>query len=389
MTNYYSWLLRLLTLAIGLSLGTRLTASAQPCVAPTSIYFSTITATSITLTCDISPATAYTVLCVPLGASTSSGISVTGPSPLTINGLTANTTYQVYVRSICGSATSNQIGPLTLVTTMNCGPVTTYPYSENFDGTTAPVAPCDYTVLDANGDGLNWNNYSYTPTNYAASPPNCMRCGYSPTRTIDDWFFTRGLQMQAGVTYQLQFKYQVYYAVTPEALEVKIGPAATAAGQTQVLFLNTNLTNTSYLTTVAGSGAGQVQSFTPTTSGVYYLGFHSTSIVNRWYIYIDDLLVTASTATATRSSVMPGFRVEASPMPFGAQLTLQLTTLQAGALHLTLHDAVGRVVRQSTTTVPAGTSSLAVPGVSTLSAGLYFLTVQQGSSIQVIRVVHE
>ncbi len=216
-----------------------------------------------------------------------------------------------------------------------------------------------------------------------------MRYSYSVTRAADDWFFTPPLTMQAGLTYQLQFKYRSFSSAYVEALEVKIGSTATAAGQTKLLFSNTNITNAAYLTTAPGSSAGQVASFTPTANGLYYMGFHAISVLNQWYIYVDDIQVTASAVTATKSNVAPGFHAEASPVPFGEQLTLSLNTLQAGPLQLTLHDAVGRVVRQSNTTVPAGASSLAVPEVGTLPAGMYLLTVRQGGNTQVIRVAHE
>ncbi len=269
--------------------------------------------------------------------------------------------------------------------TTPCAANTTWPYSENFDGTTALTLPCSYTVLDANNDGKGWLNMSTAP--YSA--PNSMRYSYSATSAADDWFFTRGLVMQVGTVYQLQFKYRGFSSAYVEGLEVKVGLGATVAGQTTTLFTNTNIVNTSYLTTATGNGTGQVRSFTPSVTGVYYLGFHATSVADQFYIYVDDINVTSSAVTATTSSVAPGFAAEASPIPFGEQLTLRLNTLQAGPLQLTLHDAVGHVVRQSTVSVPAGASSLAVPEVSSLPTGTYLLTVRQGGNTQIIRVAHE
>jgi hypothetical protein len=240
-------------------------------------------------------------------------------------------------------------------------------------------------VLDANSDGKGWTNM----TTAATSTPNAMRYDYSYLNAADDWFFTGGFSMQAGLTYQLQFKYRAFSNSYSEALEVKIGSAATPAGQTRTLFAQTGIQNTSYTTTVAGGLANQVLSFTPTSTGIYYIGFHAVSPANQFYLYVDDLLVYNSIATATKNSTTVGFQAEASPIPFGEQLTLQLTTAQAGALHLLLHDALGRVVRQCSTSVPAGASSLAIPEVSTLPAGMYLLTVRQGDHTQVLRVVHQ
>lgn len=172
-------------------------------------------------------------------------------------------------------------------------------------------------------------------------------------------------------------------------MEVKIGTSTTAASQTTTLFSNNNILNSAFVATAAGTAAGQVAPFAPATSGIYFIGFHATSSVNSFSIYVDDIEVTAATITATKSNVAPGFSAEASPVPFSDHLNLSLNTLKAGPLQLTLHDAVGRVVRETTATVPAGASSLAVPSAGTLPAGMYILTVRQGGNTQVIRVAHE
>ena len=338
-------------------------------------------------------ATFYTVTYAALGTSSNPTPPVTAPSvtgttsPIIVTGLVPATTYQLYVRATCGtSGQSVLLGPL--IYTAGCVHAGVYPYLESLDLVSAPVLPCSYSVLDANNDGAGWHNTTTTPTS-AFSAPNAMRYEFSPTNAADDWFFVKGLQMSAGTTYQLQFKYRVSSATLPEALEAKIGMAASPAWQTNTLFTNTNITTTTYATTVAGGGAGQVLSFSPTTSGNYYIGFHAISAANKSYLFVDDIQVLTSIATATKSSVAPGFRAEASPVPFGQQLTLSLTTPQAGPLQLTIHDAVGRVVRQHSTTVPAGASSLAVPEAGTLPAGIYLLTLRQGGNTQVVRVAHE
>ncbi len=388
--------LRQLILVAGLSAGAALAAQAQSttCPVPTAyiVPYNTTTSAAVTLL-GTANATSYTVTYMPLGASSNPSPPATAPtvvgvaSPVVVTGLMSGTTYQLYVQATCGAGVqSAQLGPL--IFNANCPTVTAYPYGEFFDQVAAPALPCNYSLLDANSDGAGWHNTATSPTS-AYSAPNAMRYDFSPTSAADDWFFVKALQMMAGTTYQLQFTYRGSSAALAEALEVKIGPAASPAWQTRTLFTNSNITNTAYATTVAGSSAGQVLSFSPAVSGSYYIGFHATSAANKSYLYVDNIQVTASTTTATRSSVAPSFRAEASPVPFDQQLALALNTLQAGALQLTLHDAVGRVVREHRTTVPAGASTLAVPEAGTLPAGVYLLTVRQGGTTQVLRVAHE
>jgi hypothetical protein len=211
----------------------------------------------------------------------------------------------------------------------------------------------------------------------------------SPTQAADDWFFTTDMAMQARRTYQLQFSYRVFSGSAPESLEVRAGSAATPAGQSTTLFASTNLTNTSYTTTTAGSGAGHVFSFTPPASGIYYFGFHATSAANQSYLFIDDIMVYEAIPTATTSSAIVGFGAQAAPVPFGATLNLSLTTPKASLLQLTLRDAVGRTVRQATATAVVGSTTVSVPGVASLPTGMYFLTIEQDGASQTIRVAHD
>ncbi len=67
--------------------------------------------------------------------------SVLTGNPATLTGLTANTTYDVYMRSICAPGDSSLwIGPLTFKTQCNPTPA---PYTQNFDGT-------DFTAATSN-----------------------------------------------------------------------------------------------------------------------------------------------------------------------------------------------------------------------------------------------
>ncbi|MGI4740374.1 MAG: choice-of-anchor J domain-containing protein [Janthinobacterium lividum] len=269
-------------------------------------------------------------------------------------------------------------------TRVPCTPalVSTFPYTENFDAIDPGTLPCGATVLDVNADNNSW----LVLNRFASSAPNALVYIYSTMQAGNDWFFTPGLALKAGMRYQLQFKYRVHDASYPEALEVKAGPAATVAGQTQTLFVNLSLTNTAYTTTTGQT----VAAITPTADGTYYIGFHAISKADMDALLVDDLSVTASSALATRGANNGVFSVQAAPVPFGAAgLSLTLNTLKSGPVALTLSDALGRAVRTAAASAPAGSSTITLPEIGSLSAGVYFLTVQQGGATQVIRVAHE
>ncbi|HET9505577.1 MAG TPA: fibronectin type III domain-containing protein [Hymenobacter sp.] len=361
--------------------------SLASCPTPTNVAVNGITDTQAQVTFNgPSIGTSYTIIYVPRGTTpTATSPSITGTSsPITLTGLTPNTPYDIYVQGTCGSA-GQGITTTAVGFTTACLTTATFPYTQNFDGVTAPALPCGITVLDANNDGSTWMNSNDQPS----SGVNSMRYMPSAVNPADDWFFTNALRLSVGKSYQLKFKYRAFSYNYPEKLEIKIGTSTTPASQTTTLFSNNNIINNAYVTSASGNAAGQVINFTPTAAGIYFIGFHAISAVNSFSLYIDDLEVVEAPALATKSSVAPGFSAEASPVPFSDHLNLSLTTLKAGPLQLTLLDAVGRVVRETTTNVPAGASSLAVPQAGSLPAGMYILTVRQGGNTQVIRVAHE
>lgn len=285
-----------------------------------------------------------------------------------------------------------------------CSPlvVTSFPYTENFDalaakqslyndatyGTiptdvTSPLS-CGATSIDANADANSWfvaADNAYTTAN---SAPNALMYAYNPDGSTgaNDWYFTPGLSLRAGYKYQLQFKYRAGSSTFPEALEVKYGTTPTVAAQTNTLFSNGNVTTTTYTT------ATNVATITPAANGTYYIGFHVYS-ANQFFLFVDDMQVTETAVLGVRNATNSVFTAEASPVPFGDRLNLTISTLKPGPAQLTVRDALGRTLRQSTTATLVGSSTLAVPDAGSLPSGVYFLTVEQGGQSQMLRVVHQ
>ncbi|RZK97898.1 MAG: fibronectin type III domain-containing protein, partial [Hymenobacter sp.] len=332
------------------------------CPQPINLAVSNITSAGATVT--FTPptnGTTYSVLYGPAGfnpATAGTATTLSASTSVTLAGLNQNSPYDVYVQATCGSSGQSLLtGPISFNTT--CAPVTTYPYLENFDGVTAPALPCGITVLNVNNDTGVWANYN--GTTYAASGANSMRYNYSGANAGNDWFFTNGLQMQAGATYQLQFKYRGYGSLT-EAMEVKVGDAATVAGQTTTVFTNNSFNSSTYTTTTAGTGAGQVASFTPTTTGVYYFGFHATSLADQWYIYVDDVRVDAVSLASCPTPVITGISgVTANTA------TIAFTGPATATGYTLIYGLRGFDPTTTGTSVPATTSPVTLTGLTALS----------------------
>jgi hypothetical protein len=153
------------------------------CPAPSGLITSNITLTTAGLDwTENGPATTWEVEWGQTGFTQGSGTTITGITnhPYTLNPpLSPATTYDWYVRSVCGVGdTSTWEGP-EIFTTL-CNPFTA-PFSENFDGITPPDLPnCWYKIVEF--------IYAYikTGTTSANSPPNSieMFSSYSPSSAV-------------------------------------------------------------------------------------------------------------------------------------------------------------------------------------------------------------
>ncbi len=263
------------------------------CPSPMAQSASNITTTSVDLDWTTGGASTWDIEWGPTGFTQGSGTMVTGITgkPYTLSGLSSGTTYDWYVRDDCGGGDqSTWTGPHTFSTACDA---TTVPYIENFDNVTAPGFPLCLTIEDANSDDITWETNSST----FMSSPNAAQITYNDSETMDDWFFTQGLQLTGGTTYDVTFVYAAESSSYPERLAVDWGNTAAAASMSgSPIFDNNNIDNEDFL---AGTG-----SFTPTVTGTYYVGFHGYSSADQYNLYVDDVKVMEQISATTWSGAV-------------------------------------------------------------------------------------
>lgn len=360
-------------LALEAGLGT-----AAACDVPTALTVTSPSPTTATVTFTAAAgATGYSIIYGPAGFNpNSAGTTVaTTTSPYTITGLAGLTSYDVYIRTNCSaSSQSDLVGPVRVTTACQPPIISTFPYTENFDGVAADNLPCGVTVSNVNGDDESW---FVTDQRGPASAPNHIAYFFSTTNTttaVDDWFYTPALFMRAGSTYQLTFKYKALVLGTFEKMEVKYGTAATPAAQTNLLWSNNNIVNTSYVTTTPGTGAGQVMAITPTTSGNVYIGFHAKSDADQYALFVDDISVTASTLTGTSSALQKAINLY--PNPTAGNLTVAVSGANAkNGLQVEVTNMLGQRVHTST----VRDNAVKTIDLSNLANGMYTVKVRNGS----------
>lgn len=231
----------------------------------------------------------------------------TSSNPYNFTTLTPNTAYELYVRDNCGAIDGNSawFGPVAFSTQV-CPPtsITSYPYSEDMDTTTATQVPCGWDFVDGNNDGIEWEVLKRK--SLASSNDRSVRIEFNSAAAMNDWLFTPEMTMIAYKQYDVKFKYRTRSEFFVEELDLTFGNAKTPAAQNEILWMGNNLTNNYYDSVEV--------TFRPTAAGTYYVGFHGISNANQFALYIDDFeiretdcpspyLVTIGTLTYTTAQV--------------------------------------------------------------------------------------
>lgn len=223
-----------------------------------------------------------------------SPFSIVDPSvTLNLTALSTSTTY--YYRILAGNGCNSAYVNGNVTTTCTASNI---PYTQNFDSVTQPALPTCVAIENTNGDAKFWKTCTSTSLGNATavlpvSGTNQMGIQYDGTNAMNDWFYLRGLNLNAGTAYRLTFYTRAYtFTGTNELLEVKYGNSPSASSMTTALISSlTVIGNTPYIQ--------KTVDFIPSSTGVFYIGFHGVSPANTWYLFVDDVTVTLSPSCLT------------------------------------------------------------------------------------------
>ena len=259
------------------------------CPRPTALTVSNITSNSVNLDwTEAGTATQWQIQYGATGFTLGTGTIInTSIHPANIPSLTPSTSYDFYVRAICGvgdtSVWSNKV-----VATTSCVPITTLPWNEGFESLTAA------TQLPVCWSATNFGTYT---NSQIVDYTSYNRVAHTGTKAIyfryscNDRFFTPGFQLTAGVTYNFSYWYITDGLSGWSTLEL-----GAYSGQTATTLVQTINTITSpNITTYTQVNA----TFTPTTSDVYYFGVFCQANSTPYYITMDDFSLTGPTVTCT------------------------------------------------------------------------------------------
>jgi hypothetical protein len=280
------------------------------------------------------PITAPTATTVPTAT-----ISV---NTYTMGGLISGTTYAFYVRNNCGAGNTSSWSQVTTF----IAPCTTtnVPYVQNFESTIDPALPTCTSAQNV-GNGNTWITSSPSANGFLS---HTLTYEYNTNFAANTWFYTRGLNLTAGVSYRLTYRYGSSDATYTERLRVNYGMSPLSGAMTTTLAIHPNIINdvTSITSTV---------DFTPATTGIYYIGFQAYSIANQFNLYVDDISVsltpsclepTASAISAVTATTAVGTWTTAgsattwdvfygpSPLPIPTTTTVPTSTVSVNTYSL-------------------------------------------------------
>ncbi|HET8574432.1 MAG TPA: PKD domain-containing protein [Edaphocola sp.] len=209
-----------------------------------------------------------------------------------VSGLTANTQYYVWVRSVCsGTDKSVWTGPVSFTTLCNS---TTVPYIAPIAAAVTPGIPeCMITEL-LNPNDPGW----FTSSDYANGfTGTYLACTYTDAGygALDSWIYTPGLNLTGGKVYKVSFRYGNNSTYYTEKLAVAFGDASSATAMTNTLFDNTDIS--------MDDGVDTTVYFIAPATDTYYVGFHAHSDENEYDLYLSNISVDTLPACATASTL--------------------------------------------------------------------------------------
>ncbi len=286
----------------------------------------------------------------------------TATNSTTISGLIDETSYHVWVRSVCGSNYGIWVGPIVVKTLCNA---TTIPYSQNFENAIFPEIP-DCTSYTNDGTGTHvWNTSDVSLYGFNS---RVLQYKWDFANAANTWFFTRGLNLTQGQNYTISYKYgNSSVSLYTEKLKVMYGTGADSGSMTELL--------ADYPTINGAAATAASIDFTAPTSGTYFFGFNAYSLANQDYLYIDDILIDIALSTNQNSFS----QLRYFPNPVKNELTISnINKIEK----VSLYNLLGQKVLEQ-----FGFQNTMYLNVANLPSGHYLATIVSENQSKTIKIV--
>jgi hypothetical protein len=329
---------------------------------PSSLSSTAITGTTATISwtaASPAPASGYeyyvsTSSTAPTAGTSATGTVGAGVTTASLTGLTAQTPYYFWVRSKCnGTDKSNWAGSGTFTTPCAAASL---PWSEGFEtGYTnaSTIAGC-WSQSSISGTDTWMANSTQTTYNRTARTGSFNATLYYSN---EDWLFYP-VQLTGGTNYTFDVYARQDMATSTDAnITLAYGTAASAASMTNTVLAASGI--------VDGSYQLKTGTFTPSSTGVYYVGIKGYMNGTPYYISIDDIAVYVTPACAAQPSSLSSTAIT------GTTATISWTAASPAPA-----SGYEYYVSTSSTAPTAGTNATGTVGAGVTTASLTGLTAQ-------------
>lgn len=259
---------------------------APQCAAPEGLSVNEITNTTVQVSWNSgSEVEEWEVVYGPIGFNPENqgqSVFVQDTPEVSLTDLNPGTDYQLYIRANCGLGDWSNFSPVVDFTTF-CG-VLSIPYYEDFENISPPEFPNCSTVENA-GTGNSWETYDEALEENPVMNSKVLRYQYDVYNSANTWFFTPGIELEAGVNYQLSYTF-ANNTPNPNFFEkLKTGLGTSPDPQSMSV-----LTNHPHIS--GGIAENHSFVFAVEESDIYYFGFNAYSNFNASILYLDDIEIT-------------------------------------------------------------------------------------------------
>ncbi|MCB0447059.1 MAG: T9SS type A sorting domain-containing protein [Gelidibacter sp.] len=265
------------------------------CLVPTTFTAGTVTTTSFEVNwVDTNTGTpTWEIEWGAEGFTQGAGTPVTGLTATTYNftPLTADTTYDFYIRTNCGGAEgdSDWVGPISFTTLYDCSTLG-IPYSQDFDN--ANLYDSCYTTEDVDADGISWISQQDLDLDGDTVPETFATNGNSSVAK-NDWLFSPALSLTGGVSYDVTTVFNTFSGNGNFEAFILSTPNSSATPVAS-LFSQTNIVPMGTFAELETMAYQQVNTFTPATSGDYYIAHHSFGAASSGFILLFNSSINTS-----------------------------------------------------------------------------------------------
>ncbi|NMH27051.1 T9SS-dependent choice-of-anchor J family protein [Flavobacterium silvaticum] len=302
-----------------------------------------------------------------------SGTTAAGELTATVYELSANTTYYVWVRSVCSATDSSPWTNVVSFTTA-CDAITesALPWSEGFEDLTD--VGDEYFPgcwFKENGDWASSNNDNSDNDEDAHSGNNFLTNSWTAD---NEYIWTPGFELTAGSNYDFSFWFNSYGDYDSWDASVVVNSAQTSNGATQVgsPFLSVGTTAPDVYTQAT-------RSFVPQTSGVYYFGIKVNEATgDPWYLSFDDFEL-KSVPLSAEDFQNQQLAFYPNPVKNNLNLSFNETITDVVVVNMLGQQVLNQKINATQATLD----------MSALTAGTYFVKVNGTNAQKTVKVIKQ